>query len=120
MNGPFTKPSLDQRRLCSSAIVKSVLLHVGVIDNHARHRTAVFLLFRRVNAMGSNVDSKAMYFPLNGKILELTKVIGVLLLKHRKGAAGTSDVDTFQSGIEFDDISSSRRGEVGNRFVSIK
>src|SRR6266487_3212841 len=61
-----------------------------------------------------------MHFPLNGKILELAKVIGVVLLKHRNGVAGTSDVDSLQSGIEFDDVSSRSRREVGNRFVSIK
>src|SRR6266404_2226614 len=74
---------------CSNDSAKSELLHHGVVDNHSRYRTAVFLLFRRVNAMGPHVHRKAMHLPLNGKILELAKVIGVVLLKHRNGAAGT-------------------------------
>src|SRR6185369_4334523 len=96
------------------------LFDYGVVDNHARHWMAVFLFFWRVHAMCSNVHSKTMYLSLNGKIFKLTKMICVVFLEHRNCAAGTSDVDAVQARIEFDDVTSSRCGQMRNRLMSIK
>src|SRR5579864_887776 len=75
-----------------------------LIDDHARHRLAVFLLFGRVDAVGALVDGQAVDPALYGEVLQLAVVVGIILLEDGDGAAVAGHIDSLQAGIELDYI----------------
>jgi len=53
-----------------------------VVDDHARHRFAVFFLLGRIDAVSFRVYGKAVDGVLHRKILELAIVVWVVLLEN--------------------------------------
>src|SRR5437667_11246870 len=69
-------------------------------DHHPRDRLAALLLLRRVDTVRTQVNGKAVDLLLDGEVLDLREVIGVLLLKHGDCAARAGHVDPPEPRIE--------------------
>src|SRR5438132_13727301 len=76
----------------------SPLLFAKVSDGIEHHdpggRAATLLLLGRVDAMRPDVDGQAMNLPLHREVLELTEVLGVVLLEDGDRAAPARHVDS--------------------------
>src|SRR5215469_231426 len=75
-----------------------------VVDDHSGDRFTVFFLFRRVDAVSRGVHGDAVHQLLDGKILDLPKVVFVVFLDHRDEAAGAGGIRASVSRIEFDHV----------------
>ena len=70
--------------------------------------------------MWRSIDREAVNQFLDGEVLYLVKVIGIILLYNRDGAAGARSISPPQTGIIFDDVRSRWQWKVGDRFVTIQ
>src|SRR5690242_11844056 len=79
-----------------------------LIDNHPRYWFAVLYFFRCVNAVRALIHGKAMHFVLNAKIFQLAEVIRIAFLENRNSSAIARHINSFETGIIFDDVTTIR------------
>src|SRR5882724_11591482 len=87
----------------------------GFIDRHARDSFAIRFLFWCIDTMCFRVDCEAVDLFLNGKILELPVVVGVIHLEDGNRPTSAGDVDSLQPWMELDHIRPESHGQEGNR-----
>src|SRR5262249_13679913 len=90
------------------------------IYDHPRDRLAILLLFRRIDAMASRIDGKAVNHFLYWKIFQFLVEIRALRLEHGDEPTGTSNVDSPQAWVKLHNIRTGRHRKVCDRFVSIE
>ena len=70
--------------------------------------------------MSRRIDGKAVYQALNREILQLSEMIGIVLLEHADHAARTRRVDAAQTRIELGHIGALGKRQVGDSTMRVQ
>src|ERR1700694_1443582 len=94
--------AIEESACASSRDAFNLWIDYGVIHDHARNGFAVCFLLRRIDTVSVRVHCQAVYFLLNRKVFQLAVVVWVVHLEYGDGSARTGDVNSLETGIEFD------------------
>src|SRR5947207_8820652 len=81
-----------------------ILIAHGLEDEHLRCGPALFLLCRRVHAVGPPVDRQAVNLRLHREVLELSVTGGIVHLKYGDCPTRARHIDASEPRIEHDDV----------------